>query len=169
MSKTGRTDALVVCLGALILMARFSMEWLRVKKSEPAFLHEDELVVSNADGHRRIPLTSISSIRSKHSLFMVRRYRSWTDRVSGIHAEQRRTRVHTRRKRRIRVSGGQEISGRDACCRARCQDKKYRHALAGKRSLILHAPHGFVAFFVLSASSLGILGERFAVSTLRTA
>lgn len=83
-SKTGRTDALVVCLGALILMARFSMEWLRVKKSEPAFLHEDELVVSNADGHRRIPLTSISSIRSKHSLFMVRRYRSWTDHLAFL-------------------------------------------------------------------------------------
>ncbi|MBD9484789.1 hypothetical protein IB229_17540 [Pseudomonas sp. PDM14] len=82
--NTGQTDALLMSIGAFILMARFSVEWRRVRQSAPAFLHEDELIISRADGHRRIPLASIRSVRSRHSLFMVRRYRSWSDHLAFL-------------------------------------------------------------------------------------
>lgn len=82
--NTGRTDALVVSLGALLMLGRFSIEWLRVSQCAPAFIHDDELVISGAKGHRRIALASVRSIRSRHSLFMVRRYRSWTDHLAFL-------------------------------------------------------------------------------------
>lgn len=82
--ETARTDALVVSLGVLLMMWRFSVEWLRVKRCQPAFLHEGELVVSNTEGHRRVPLSKISSIKSRHSIFMVRRYRSWSEHLAFI-------------------------------------------------------------------------------------
>lgn len=82
--QTARTDALVVSLGALLMMWRFSVEWLRVKKCQPAFLHEGDLVVSNTEGHRRIALSKISSVKSRHSFFMVRRYRSWSDHLAFL-------------------------------------------------------------------------------------
>lgn len=82
--RTGQADALLFAIGVCVLMARFSVEWRRVTQSAPAFIHEDELVIAHTDGHRRIPLASISSIRSRHSLFMVRRYRSWNDHLAFL-------------------------------------------------------------------------------------
>lgn len=82
--KTGRTDALLLSIGMLILMARFGVEWRRVRQSAPAFLHEDELLITSADGQHRIPLTRIRSVRSRHSLLMVRRYRSWSHHLAFL-------------------------------------------------------------------------------------
>lgn len=82
--ETDRTDARVVAVGAAVLMWRFSVEWLRLRKCAPAVLHDNELVISSATGHRRIPLASVSSVTSRHSLFMVRRYRSWTDHLAFL-------------------------------------------------------------------------------------
>ncbi len=68
----------------LIMASRFAVEWLRVAKCQPAFIHEDELVLCGADSHQRIPLSKISSVKSKHSIFMTRRYRSWSEHVAFL-------------------------------------------------------------------------------------
>lgn len=68
----------------VILIGRFAVEWLRVAKCEPAFIDNDELVLCGEKSHRRIPLTTISSVRSRHSLFMVRRYRSWSEHLAFL-------------------------------------------------------------------------------------
>lgn len=73
---------LVPCI--LLLCGRFAVEWLRVQKSAPAFIHNDELVLSSADGHRQIPLRDIRTVTSSHSIFMVRRYRSWSDHLAFL-------------------------------------------------------------------------------------
>ncbi|WP_243434900.1 hypothetical protein [Pseudomonas sp. 30_B] len=67
-------SALPLCL--LLLGGRFAVEWRRVSKAEPAFIDKGELVLCGQDSHRQIALETISSVRSRHSLFMVRRYRS---------------------------------------------------------------------------------------------
>lgn len=67
-----------------ILWGRFAVEYVRVKKSGPAFIHDDELVISGVGGRRQIPLTRIRSVSSRHSVFMVRRYRSWTDHLAFL-------------------------------------------------------------------------------------
>ncbi|WP_217474734.1 hypothetical protein [Stutzerimonas stutzeri] len=67
-----------------IMWGRFAVEYVRVKKCGPAFIHNDELVITRDEGHRQIPLTRIRSVTSKHSLFMVRRYRSWTDHLAFL-------------------------------------------------------------------------------------
>lgn len=66
-------------LAALLLpmVWRFTVEWFRVQRAQPAFIHDDELVVSSANSHRQVPLTTIRSIKTKHCIFMTRRYRSW--------------------------------------------------------------------------------------------
>lgn len=68
----------------LAMAGRFAVEWLRVAKCQPAFIHEDELVLCGADSHRQIPLSKISSVKSRHSLFTTRRYRSWTAHVAFL-------------------------------------------------------------------------------------
>lgn len=68
----------------LIILGRFIVEWRRVAKSQPAFIHADELVLCSEDGNRRIPLAKISSTKASHSLFMVRRYRSWSEHVAFL-------------------------------------------------------------------------------------
>lgn len=68
----------------LALGGRFAVEWRRVSASEPAFIDNDELVLCGEKSHRRIPLTTISSVRSRHSLFMVRRYRSWSEHLAFL-------------------------------------------------------------------------------------
>jgi hypothetical protein len=67
-----------------ILWWRFAVEYFRIKKCGPAFIHKDELVISREEGRCHIPLASIRSVTSKHSLFMVRRYRSWTDHLAFL-------------------------------------------------------------------------------------
>lgn len=79
-----RSEMSVVVPVLFILWGRFAVEYFRVMKCGPAFIHNDELVISRDEGHRQIPLTSISSVTSKHSLFMVRRYRSWTDHLAFL-------------------------------------------------------------------------------------
>lgn len=68
----------------LVMACRFIVEWLRVSKSQPAFIHADELVLCGETNNRRIPLAKISSIKARHSIFMVRRYRSWSEHVAFL-------------------------------------------------------------------------------------
>ena len=75
-------SALPLCL--LLLGGRFAIEWRRVARAEPAFIDKGELVLCGQDSHRQIPLEKISSVRSRHSLFMVRRYRSWSEHLAFV-------------------------------------------------------------------------------------
>ena len=68
----------------LVMACRFIVEWRRVDKSQPAFIHTDELVLCGEACNRQIPLAKISSIKARHSIFMVRRYRSWSEHVTFI-------------------------------------------------------------------------------------
>ncbi|MDH5833400.1 hypothetical protein [Luteimonas kalidii] len=79
-----RAEMWVIVPVLLILWGRFAVEYFRVKKSGPAFLHDDELVISGVESRRQIPLTRIRSVSSRHSVFMVRRYRSWTDHLAFL-------------------------------------------------------------------------------------
>ena len=79
-----RAEIWVIVPVLFILWGRFAVEYVRVKKCGPAFIHNDELVITRDAGHRQIPLTRIRSVTSKHSLFMVRRYRSWTDHLAFL-------------------------------------------------------------------------------------
>ncbi|WP_339526426.1 hypothetical protein [Pseudomonas sp. EA_35y_Pfl2_R111] len=79
-----RAEVWVVVPVLFILWGRFAVEYFRVRKCGPAFIHNDELVISRDAGQRQIPLTRIRSVTSKHSLFMVRRYRSWTDHLAFL-------------------------------------------------------------------------------------
>ncbi|WP_202842409.1 hypothetical protein [Luteimonas saliphila] len=79
-----RTEISVIAPLLLILWGRFAVEYVRVKKSDPAFIHDDALVMSGVGRRRQIPLTRIRSVSSKHSVFMVRRYRSWTDHLAFL-------------------------------------------------------------------------------------
>lgn len=73
-----------VPVALLLLSWRFAVEWRRVAQSQPAFIDKDELVLCGTDNHRRIPLEQIASLRSRHSLFMVRRYRSWSEHLAFL-------------------------------------------------------------------------------------
>ncbi|MEP9320526.1 hypothetical protein ABKS89_25510 [Pseudomonas sp. LABIM340] len=75
-------SALPLCL--LLLGGRFALEWRRVSKAEPAFIDKGELVLCGQESHRKIALEKISSVRSRHSLFMVRRYRSWSEHLAFV-------------------------------------------------------------------------------------
>jgi len=79
-----RSELLFIGPCLLIMWSRFAVECLRLNKCGPAFIHNDELVISRDAGHRQIPLKHIRSIRSKHSVFMVRRYRSWSDHLAFL-------------------------------------------------------------------------------------
>nr|WP_294977099.1 hypothetical protein [uncultured Pseudomonas sp.] len=73
-------SALPLCL--LLLGGRFAVEWRWLSKAEPAFIDKGELVLCGNESHRQIALVKISSVRSRHSLFMVRRYRSWSEHLA---------------------------------------------------------------------------------------
>ena len=75
-------SALPLCL--LLLVGRFGLEWRRVSKAQPAFIDKGELVLCGKESHRQIALEKISSVRSRHSLFMVRRYRSWSEHLAFV-------------------------------------------------------------------------------------
>ncbi|WP_219338499.1 hypothetical protein [Luteimonas deserti] len=77
-----RAEMAVLLPVILTLWGRFAVEYSRVKRCGPASIHDDELVISSARGNRRIPLTHIRSVTSRHSVFMVRRYRSWKDHLA---------------------------------------------------------------------------------------
>ncbi|MFJ3260152.1 hypothetical protein ACIPK7_07875 [Pseudomonas sp. NPDC086581] len=68
----------------LLLGGRFAVEWRRVSQAEPAFIDKGELVLCSNESHRQIALEKISSVRSRHSLFMVRRYRSWSEHLAFV-------------------------------------------------------------------------------------
>jgi len=75
-------SALPLCLS--LLGGRFAVEWQRVSRAEPAFIDKGELVLCGKDSHRQVALEKVSSVRSRHSLFMVRRYRSWTEHLAFV-------------------------------------------------------------------------------------
>ncbi|WP_447751400.1 hypothetical protein [Pseudomonas nicosulfuronedens] len=75
-------SALPLCL--LLLGWRFAIEWRRVARAEPAFIDKGELVLCGKESHRQIALEKIRTVRSRHSLFMVRRYRSWTEHLAFV-------------------------------------------------------------------------------------
>lgn len=80
-----RLPELLVVGGCLLLMGwRFALEWRRLNKAGPASVHGDELIISNENDHRRIPLGSVHTVTTKHSLFMVRRYRSWSEHLAFV-------------------------------------------------------------------------------------
>lgn len=80
-----RLPELLLVGGCLLLMGwRFALEWRRLNKAGAASIHNDELIVSSESGHRQIPLSSVRSVTSKHSLFMVRRYRSWSEHLAFV-------------------------------------------------------------------------------------
>jgi hypothetical protein len=79
-----RAEMSVIVPVLFVLWGRFAIEYFRLKKCDPAFIHNDELVISRDEGRRQIPLTRIRSVTSKHSVFMVRRYRSWTDHLAFL-------------------------------------------------------------------------------------
>lgn len=83
-SKAPFSDLLFVAGVLLIMSWRFGVECLRLKKCGPAFIHNDELVISREADRQQIPLTSIRSVKSKHSFFMVRRYQSWSDHLAFL-------------------------------------------------------------------------------------
>jgi len=60
------------------------VEWRRLNKAGAASIHNDELIIASENDHRRIPLSSVRSVTSKHSLFMVRRYRSWSEHLGFV-------------------------------------------------------------------------------------
>ncbi|MCQ4260698.1 hypothetical protein [Stutzerimonas stutzeri] len=79
-----RAEIWLVVPVLFILGGRFGVECVRLKKCGPAFIHNDEFVITRDASHRQIPLARIRSVTSKHSLFMVRRYRSWTDHLAFL-------------------------------------------------------------------------------------
>lgn len=80
-----RLPELLLVGGCLLIMAwRFAVEWRRLSKAGPATVHNDELIISSETEHRTIPLTSVRSVTSKHSIFLVRRYRSWAEHLAFL-------------------------------------------------------------------------------------
>jgi len=73
-----------VPLVLLALGGRFAVEWRRLARCRPAFIDNDELVLCGLQSHRQIPLRNIHSVRSRRSLFMVRRYRSWSEHLAFL-------------------------------------------------------------------------------------
>ena len=74
-------EAKVLALFMLLMTGRFAFEWFWVKRGVPVLLHDDELVVTGAE-HRRIALTQVRSVTSRHAIFMTRRYRSWSEHLA---------------------------------------------------------------------------------------
>lgn len=82
--ESSRTDVLLIG-GCLFVMAwRFAVECLRLIKCGPASIHNDELLISGENSSRRIALGQIRSVKSRHSVFMVRRYQSWSDHLAFL-------------------------------------------------------------------------------------
>lgn len=79
-----RVEFAFACACLLAIGWRFALEWIRVRRSEPALLDGDALVFSGANARRRIPLRSIRAVRSTHSILMARRYRSWTEGIAFL-------------------------------------------------------------------------------------
>ncbi|MEK1943692.1 MAG: hypothetical protein AAAB16_25235 [Pseudomonas sp.] len=68
----------------LLLWGRFAVEYRRLRKCAMAFVHNDELVLTQGHSHRQIPLASITAVKSQYSLLIARRYRSWTEHVAFL-------------------------------------------------------------------------------------
>ena len=84
-SPDTRLPELLLVGGCLLPMAwRFALEWRRLNNAKPASVHNDELILSSERGHRQIALSSVAAVTSKHSLFMVRRYRSWSEHLAFV-------------------------------------------------------------------------------------
>ena len=80
-----RLPELLLVASCLLLMAwRFALEWRRLNKAGAASIHNDELIIASENDHRRIPLSSVHAVTTKHSLFMVRRYRSWSEHLAFV-------------------------------------------------------------------------------------
>ncbi|PTQ70033.1 hypothetical protein [Pseudomonas sp. GV071] len=76
------TETQVFSLVVLALLWRFGWEWLKVSRCSPMFVHGDELVVTHKGETRRIALTQVREVTSKHAIFMTRRYRSWSEHLA---------------------------------------------------------------------------------------
>lgn len=80
-----RLPELLLVGSCLLLMGwRFAVEWRRMNKAGPASIYNDELIIASEGDHRQIPLSSVQTVTTKHSLFMVRRYRSWTEHLAFV-------------------------------------------------------------------------------------
>lgn len=78
------TETQVFALFAGVMLWRFGWEWAKVSRCVPVFLHEDELVVGGMAATRRIALTQVRAVTSRHAIFMTRRYRSWSEHLAFI-------------------------------------------------------------------------------------
>ncbi|MEN0106880.1 MAG: hypothetical protein AAGC84_10690 [Pseudomonas sp.] len=76
------TETLVFSLLVAAMLWRFGWEWLLVSRCTPVFVHGTELVVGGMAGTRRIVLTQVREVQSRHAIFMTRRYRSWSEHLA---------------------------------------------------------------------------------------
>ncbi|GLK89375.1 hypothetical protein [Pseudomonas turukhanskensis] len=76
------TEAQVFALVVLVMLARFGWEWVTVSRCTPVFVLGDELVLAGEHGSRRVPLTQVREVTSRHAIFMTRRYRSWSEHLA---------------------------------------------------------------------------------------
>ena len=67
-----------------LLYGRFAVEWRWLRRCMCASLHGDELILSTEREQRQVPLHSVSQVESRRSLFMVRRYRSWSEHLAFV-------------------------------------------------------------------------------------
>ncbi len=78
------TEAKVLSLVIFVMLWRFGWEWVVVSRCTPVFVHGDELVVASEHSNRRIALTQVRSVTSRHAIFMTRRYRSWSEHLAFV-------------------------------------------------------------------------------------
>lgn len=83
-APTSAKEALFLVVFISALAWRFALEWRWVERSGPAFVLDDELVISHPGSHRQVPLANIASLGSRHLWLMARRYRSWSDHLALV-------------------------------------------------------------------------------------
>jgi hypothetical protein len=80
--KNATTETQFFALVVLVMLGRFGWEWLTVSKCTPVFVLGDELVLAGEHINRRVPLTQVREVKSRHAIFMTRRYRSWSEHLA---------------------------------------------------------------------------------------
>ena len=83
-AHTSRGDVVFIGVVMGAMAWRFALEWRWVNQCGPAFVLNNELVISHNDSHRQIPLANIAMLSSRHCWLMARRYRSWRDHLAIV-------------------------------------------------------------------------------------
>lgn len=79
-NPTAATTVFAVLMG--VMLGRFGWEWRTVNRCVPLFVQGDELIVGGTGATRRIALTQVRAVTSRHAIFMTRRYRSWSEHLA---------------------------------------------------------------------------------------